>query len=636
MTSTRKLRAEHTIADILRIKPKWFMDKQGNKTNAEENLKYIHTLLEYGLNHMANVPFVDVFPAYIIDHSPEYRGEINKALMTYEVGPVKRTQPTHFNPVTRVTRLSLIPPNELRTALKPDFTAVRQEVTDLTTSVNYFHEDVAEWQREINNYYDRIQNGLKAQKARQAKLRALQLMLEEEAKHIDPERKRLLESIPSQWLVIRTTPDSFFIMRRTPITLNYIGTAESGMAKSLYMGYFILSFDWTLRCRSSAQVADYIDTGSSGSIHPHLSGASICWGNQAHKAERYQQERDYKAYFELLENILTIYCPDNPFISFDTIERRRKNHYHAVNNAWFVQNDRGWARDIKKELMNIIAETASDKFMEVHKSAPQIYVPRCRDPKNLKDYAIKVLAQVREKQEQINTILANHGPLQGESVLNVLKGAGIYLPDREVFLRTGMINPHDVLGSQFISLMLMAYRTLPFFGWDSNTKKWKFREVVAYMPSYLVKWRNVTMNLRGTGVNFGYSVATNPLSPEDTTDTTSVDIVTYDMDAARVNEVISTKYRPPSPPAPAVVDDPFVDNNEEMEEIPEPMGERDHWYNNDYEHAYEYCNDNGHDFDTEGVCNRCGHECEHEDHESNGECTYCGVYNSDYDEDGDN
>jgi hypothetical protein len=641
-TSQQKLHSEHTIADILRLKPQWFFDKQGSETSREaarDNLNYLHTLLEYGLGHMASMPFEAVFDGFLFCHSPEDRGEINKALMTYRVD-TKRTKPV-FNSVLApvCTRFGMISQKDLRTALKPDIRMMNQRLNSIVAEISDNEYSVKDWEESINKYRDHIRDSIQTLRALEAAERAIRLEIEDGTKSVDISRLNLLKSVPKEWLVVHIEPQQFIVVRKLPIIMNYIGTAESGMAKSINMGYIALWYDFDLNCKGSATVADYIYAGSTSKIHPHISGSNICWGNKAHKAEALKQQRDYAGYWALLESVITTYCPDNPYVTFDKFENNQSSGYRWMNPEFF--NTSG-VRYKRGEILRMIAETASDSFLENYKGPDTAAIERYKENKQSRfsRWFNELHLRMRGEQAAINALITQHHVAHGEyasgeAFANILRAAGIKVPSKNILLENDL--HWGDLSETSLYVMFVIYGRLPFRVKQANgTYKYHLAKA-AYN-----QWKLINIS----GSSWRWEVWTSSTAKTTTSSVSSINEERMPEDAiaalperfrpAVPDTAVAPPQQPPiygqmMPPIAPVQEMPTHDEDFDIAyDVPEDEEESE----DDEEHECE------HDWSrSNGICRDCEERCVHEDafgdhdFDRSGHCRTCGYYDQAYDED---
>ena len=622
-----KRQRDHTVSDILRLRPKWFMEKQVDPALASAALTYVHTLMGYGQNHIADEPFIQVFEAYDFSIAPNEYSLINKSIMEYK--PVRRrTLPPASSEAPRYTKLGLISPSALREALKPSKDHISQERNSLLSEQRNIEANLTDHQRQIRDHMRYLHEESMRRAVIALKLDALEAELESETALIDPEKVKLVKQIPSQWMVVSMTASDFTLIRREPLTMKYIGTAESGMAKTLYMGFMGFIFTYSLQTKASFNVADYIHTNSSNVIHPHVSGASICWGNQAHKAERYQQERDYANFFTLLESILTTYCPDNPYISFSDVERKKHSGYTLINANIKTNN---WFKDNQAAIIRMLSETASDEFITGMANQPAPAASTAVTPQlrakwaKFTEYTQELGRKIRLQQDQLNRYF-ELGPkecLYGAELIAALKRVNIVLPNRHALLKLRMA-PNDV-GSVTLNFMIAAYGGVPIFSMGQPTS-------YAWMGDQGHQYHVRRLESNG---NIGYRVFGEGLSSEGTTTgSTSFSIYSFRNDAHR-DSMVPPEYRPRIAPAPAMTAAVGTAPWDDSDSVPyQDVETTEHPYEDEHpeEDEESECDRSGHDYDEDGECTRCGYQCDHDRYSSGGHCRTCDHYDSYYDE----
>lgn len=657
-TTKQKLRSEHTIADILRLKPKWFMDAQLHPDKARENLDYIHTMLEYGLGHLANEPFMAVFGGIQIGHAPDRRGELNRAMATY----TKRNDAAAANiPLLapKLTKLGLINRDVLRPALQKNIRQVENELAKIEEELRSIPQNTQSWQRQINDFRTAIETELRRKPILEAKKRALQLLVESPNSGLDPDRLRLLKTIPDDWIVARVDTTRFTLVRRRPITLNYVGTAASGMAKSLYVGFIAIEFDWNLNPTASYQVADCIRYADHTdlSCHPHVSGAHICWGNMTARAERFRETKDYPAFFQLLESLLTTYCPENPYVSFDTMYSRRHAHYQCVSPIFHTKLNREQRREILVEISKYGSEEFRKQLPDVLQDKYPVHDDR-QDKKYTKFInrmkEIRDMLRLERKRAHINEIISQHGPLRGDALIRALRSAGIYIPRQFELLELGLELDHNDIPFEALKLMIAAYGWVPFRYYDSST----LRQVHFFeQPNYECSLVQLAITPSGGVVQRFRTVRRDGATEAVFTDsgTLSVNLASiFSFNLEQVPKELHTKPKSAEAkpqiqwlnPPPTLAEylspthssthrgDPF-DGWDKVEDFGESDTAVDETYEEEEPSPEETCEDEGHDWGSDGVCDRCGYECEHDRYNNDGTCVECGYYDNDYDNDRD-
>lgn len=606
-----KRRDEHTVADILRLKPKWFLEKQSDTPDALKALLHVHTLMEYGQNHIAEAPFIEVFKDYDVSFKPEAYSSINKLIATYT--PVRKRTSTISNPVIRTTRFSMLSKEAFREALRPDKSQYELELSHKESELRRIQEDINSLQRNVREYTQSLHTTARRAPVVSALIDSLQEKIDSDVTLVDPERLRLLKAVPEQWCLVRTTSTEFTIIRRQPITLRYIGASGSGMAQTLYMGYFGFTFGYDLHCLESFPVADYI--GGTSSLHPHVSGSSICWGNIAHKAEAARNVRDYETFFALFESILTTYCPDNPYVSFSDFVRRKNTSYKVFNTRsselWYIRKS--------PEILTMIAETASDEFLrempEIRKQALSRANNEYRDGDNSK--LIKYLGKLEtvlasaEVRNKLNGLMADRFPngVWGAPFLALLKECGIHLPPRDIMLRTKLGS--SSVPDSILKLLIIAHEGIPVFFNGTN-----FRYLWIGDSSHKYYFESKQENT--SGINF--RVMGSNLGGRGTTITSAGYGTLRFPDDMAMDAMIPERYRPRSTPLVVPAAPTPTETEEEVEDFPEAEMTPE-----------EVCQEEGHDWNDSGVCRRCREECEHDDFDSSGYCERCSYYDADHD-----
>jgi hypothetical protein len=370
-----KKQSEHTIADILRLKPKWFLAKQTNPDACTALLTQLHMMLDHGYNHLAPQLFMEVFGLWDISLLPV--PEFNKLLMEFTAKP--RT--TELNP--EVTKLGLLTRETVIPAIQHNKEGLRETLRQVTREQREAHEQAERLTRDIVDLQLEVTRYLQKAARLEDSIHSYEEELQKPAK-VDPERLRILKAVPDSWIVASVDPESFTMVRRTPLIVNYTN-AGTGQAKTLNLGIIGVKFSWTLDCQESFGVADYISPPRSyGAIHPHLSGASICWGNVGHRAKDSKKARDWKAFFELFEVLMTTYNPDSPYIALHTLERVKNENWTHINPRLMY---RRWWKDpsMRNQLVRTWARTASDKWLAQINDAFAHTPPRPnRDPRGRK------------------------------------------------------------------------------------------------------------------------------------------------------------------------------------------------------------------------------------------------------------
>lgn len=453
--------AEHTIADIIRTKPKWFLQKQSDLVKTEGYLKHLLMIMEMGQSHIAEYLFYDVFGEECdYDISSIDMQTLNRLVMEYKP-EIKRTVPIPEN-ATAVTRLALI--RDLSDAVAPSTTDITSQINTTASMINRYHQDIQGYERSIVQYRETMMQSVRTLNAEKVKLEALELKLETGGEsRVDKNKLIVLRDLPKEWMIIYADRDCFRIIRRTPIVMKFLNSATN-MCQTLYMGYMGMEFYWDLHPRGCFNVADYINY-SSTVIHPHVNGGNICWGNTAARAERLRAAMDVKGYFELFESLLTTYCPDNPYARFDDYARLKTRRWTAFNNA--TNKIPAAAREIIRKM---IAETASDQYLEWYNGYTGTSAALTGMETILSNKRQKLMTYMQSlanklhadgRRPRLNAILAEK-PLNGQELNKLLRSEGIFLPERDAFAKTRFV-AHGSINNQMLQLMLCVYGSIPMY-----------------------------------------------------------------------------------------------------------------------------------------------------------------------------
>ena len=465
-----KLMSQVTVAEILRTRPNWFQERQSDPAPSAQNLKYVAQLLDYGMNHIASAPFYAVFGDF--DLAPLSVSAINKALASY--APAIKSRIPENAPV--MTRLSLLAPSKLREALKLDTRAVAQRLDQERYNVVNMRQNITQIQRQIAQKQDEIEDMLRKILVHLDIVATLEAKVAAKTTGLDPERLAIIKNIPSQWLVVDISTEGFKVLNHEPIQMAYT-SAAGAVSRTLNMGWIVMSFDWSLQCRGTNAVADFIDSGSN--IHPHLSGSSICFGNTAHKAQDYQTRRDSKALFTLIHSLLTTYCPENPYLDFAYFERKRESGWTALAHLYThtsgVDRSNVWFRENRTALLGVFRQHGSKALLSsplfqaelLHEPEPDHNAIRDRGVKSMYEMWDAIVANATGR-TKLTTILnrefnadgsKGETPIRGasgEELQALLKECGILIPDAR-FLVTHKIPDKGYTQTSLLWLMILAY-----------------------------------------------------------------------------------------------------------------------------------------------------------------------------------
>ena len=452
-----KRQADHTVADILRIKPKWFMAKQSDPDVAMARLSQIHTLIDFGHGKFAEYPFHAVFNGY--DISKLQPRDINKALMEYNPSSAAPSSDL----VPRITRLSLLGPDELRANLALDRSGLQREIEDLEGRIARHESCITEYHRKINNYLDEIAELERGLASIPEAIEALEARLALPT-GLDKEKLAVIRAVPDQWVVVEVTKDTFTIVRREPIILKY-SNAASDLCRVLNMGFHYFTLTYNLGVRDAGPVADYIKAARRSAQHPHVSGLAICWGNTAHRADEYVDSNQWGKWFELLESILTTYCPDNPYVKFADFERSKSRGWIGLNENSLKYKT--WFKRHRVSLLRMFAESGSDKMREFVAALPaSADTDRPAQPKTLRELETYFRSMERIIFGDTNSTLCeelSREPRKGPALRQLLRKHGVYLPSPFILRDIG-VSHYDIhsLPYHSLRLMIVAYeRGLP-------------------------------------------------------------------------------------------------------------------------------------------------------------------------------
>lgn len=461
-----KAYSEYTIADVLRLRPTWFLNKQERRTVTETHLNLLHSMMEYGFAHIAPRRFIDVFGDYDISGlTPQL---FNKAIMTY-TPPVKKVDRTKFGDA----RLSRLPATgSWREAIELDTSALRSKLHKYTEKIRRLESAAESHIYNMKHERSMMEHSLKEAKLCQQQYETLQsLMANGLGKGPDRDKIKVIQHIPKHWSVVEITTDHFWVLRTTPVHMAHMN-ARSGMSRSICMGYFAFKFSWDLYPSEIIPVADYI-FASESRHHPHLSGGTICWGNMDHRADEYAKSRDSRRFFELLDSVMETYCDENPYIEYGVFEKYETSKHVSINpkvlgHEWFMNNQR--------EILSTIAETASDRLLDsiddvltrLNESRVQMYHTNRKKSKEYKadSYAYRITRELETKERTINNEiqrLRDDRDVYGVSpkeLLHIIRNvAGIKLPDARFYIRSGLSKEN--LPHLFNETMAAVYEIVP-------------------------------------------------------------------------------------------------------------------------------------------------------------------------------
>jgi hypothetical protein len=536
--STRKRQADHTISDIIRLRPKWFMDKQSDPSATAKALNHILSIMELGQGHIASYLFFDVFGVWDISTAPLH--EINKRIMEFN-HEFKRTDSTGVVVSAPVTRTSLLTREDLRHSLAPSTGSFEDRIASLKTDIANTLNNIDHHNERIRAARQSIDDCLRIIANKRVEIEAFELKVEEGVTHtLDPEKLKILRDLPPQWIVSCMGQTTFTILRKTPITMNFINAA-TGMCRTLYMGYIGMEFHWTLQCGQSFVYADCIDT-STRTIHPHLRGGHICWGNMTARADRMRESGDVKGFFALLETLLTTYCPDQPFEKFDYFYHKRNTSYKAWKAPY------GMNGDTARIVQRMVAQTASDRYLEWF-TANSATSPNTSLMQKAKRCAQKVTDlwedATRIKRAEFTAELTSENN-RGEPLRLLLRKHGIHLPDKDFYLRHGFETP-GVFSSIFNRLMLLCHGSMEIVrSAPHNVTERAFYEITPGHRYVMKEW--VQYNIHMTQFT--------PASPNGRlTDQVQNTIRTVPRDAAPTDAITVTPVEMPAPVLEEEMDD---------------------------------------------------------------------------------
>jgi hypothetical protein len=592
-----KAQRDHTVADIIRLRPEWWFKKQSDQTKAYDFISHIFTLMEYGQNQIASHPFIEVFGNY--DVSAMEMKEINRLIATFTPKPSLELPLPPVAP--RLTRLSLLSPEELRLGLKPDLSVMRETIRGHERTLASHEDEIDDYNNNIVKYRRRIHE-ISFQAARLSEeLTRLKEKLEQgEGKGIDPDKLKLIKQIPEQWIVVEMKEHEFMIVRRKAIVISNINAA-SGMCKTLNLGFIGLKFDYALHCRGSFYVADNIKV-SSGRVHPHISGSHLCMGNQQRRADQLQNELKVQEYFTLLESVLTTYCPDNPYVTFNDLEKHKTSGYVFLickGATWFQKSRdalvREWALTASDAFVSRISEAFAPDFGINHKYTRLCYYSQQAISRLSAGDDAKIQALYKETQDKNLESQEIQLNLKGQELVLALRKAGIYLPARDVFVKLNASSDTSMFNGAMLRLMVLAYGSVPRGGAYLGTQ-W---EPDYRGRSYVVKYfatGGIQYCYFSTDYPDGYNTSTFPIASRE-----------IPKDLPEVAPVPTDTTKPLDKALVEVVSDMQVT-------LPNVFNAEVFYEDADLDDEYDPCYDQGHDYGTDGVC------------------TVCEAYSADYDE----
>lgn len=321
--------ADYTVGDVLRLTPKWFIDKQSNADQYNINIGILHAISETH-NHIVSVPFLDLFGSY--DLSEFSVPDMNKAIFEYKP-PHERAK--EFQTIFPLTRIEVLDKVKFRAGMMTDIQDAKDRIENLMGQIQDYESNIANYQNSIRDYQNSIDDYFKSIRTRQREADGLTALGDKTT--IDKRKLDILRAVTDMWTVASVTVRDFTLISRKPLVVNYVD-AGRGVAMAVDFGYIYMTYQFsTLSCVGSGKLAyNLARTSQTGDvIHPHLSSSSICFGNVASRADRARENDDYKTYFELIDTVLTTYCPDNPYRSLSDYAKASKNARVMVNRAGF-------------------------------------------------------------------------------------------------------------------------------------------------------------------------------------------------------------------------------------------------------------------------------------------------------------
>lgn len=460
---TAKAYGDYTIADVIRLRPSWLLEKQADqgKRLKEEQIPHLNFLIS-ALSHVATYRFEELFGGlniYDLDLNA-----INQKIMSHVPAVRSMPVPQHDLAPSLLSRFDIMPLGAMKPFLEVNKRAIIQQIEEAEKRIKACDRDFASHEQHLIEYRNYMMDALRTKRAIELTLEGLRHTLLSNGQKLDPRRLAIVKSIPKQWLLVAMDDDSFTVARRTPVIITH-----ASIAKTLNLGFCAIKFDWRyLAAMHAAPIGDYIGTTGSG-FYPHLAKGSICWGNQTNRAERLVEEQKYDEYWTLLESILTTYCGDNPYIGFTSLEEKYHNHWNCVSTdrdsgfAWFKGS-------LKATLMREWSKNGSEKYLlewekQLPKEASGATVITTEKRQRMTTFINNFVAKfIYPKIEDFKARVPSYMPadrkfLYASEFLQACKELGVPVLDRDICIRYG-INLGG-LPSAMQSIMLLWHGSYP-------------------------------------------------------------------------------------------------------------------------------------------------------------------------------
>ena len=244
-----KRQVDFTVGDILRLRPKWFMNKQSNPTEAENNLKTLHSILSLDNAGIVHRRFIDVFREF---RSASLPGNEFRRMFFEEMK--RNTQPKS----KRIGLYDFVSRETILDAIKPDKQSYIDRIKTSDRSIRDDKEEIEEIEASINRYLEEMHRKYQGIGIKEIELEALNEQMNL-TQPLELWKLQALKEIPDQWTVVNIYKDSFRVVRTKPIIITHVNEA-SGMASSLSIGFYMLELNWNLYLIKATPLADFIDT----------------------------------------------------------------------------------------------------------------------------------------------------------------------------------------------------------------------------------------------------------------------------------------------------------------------------------------------------------------------------------------
>jgi hypothetical protein len=183
-------------------------------------------------------------------------------------------------------------------------------------------------------------------------------------------------------------------------------------------------------------------------IHPHVSGSSICWGNVSHRANEYKSEGRIGDFLSLLDTVLTTYNGGNPYTTLQYYVKNKhnrlikSNYFNSLSNKAFIYETalkNGVHESIRKDVENLLnKERVNNAYTIGKRDKLKLIVNR--------DARIKA----REVLDEYKTHLLNTTPLLEPVEVEEYRYIPVNLRElRRVMKERGVVFP-DITGEENI------------------------------------------------------------------------------------------------------------------------------------------------------------------------------------------